>query len=176
MWLNLSGCETLRHKLKNGKKCIFCVFRPFLSLCWTASRPDRLSQINQHSAHSKVLLLRAYLKVIFHETMVFSFILGSNRPNQMPRGIRENFCTPRGAQGEGEYRTPNLGSQREQITGATYLIPIWPLLCMIPWYHSIIDCSHCINSQKIHKFLTPLRYNWLLLLKMSTQSRYESSM
>ena len=76
------------------------------------------------SAHSKVLLLRAYLKVIFHETMVFSFILGSNTPNQMPRGIRENFCTPRGAQGEGEYRTPNLGSQREQITGATYLIPI----------------------------------------------------
>ena len=33
------------------------------------------------SAHSKVLLLRAYLKVIFHENIVFSFILGSNGPN-----------------------------------------------------------------------------------------------
>ena len=31
---------------KIGKKCIFCVFRPFLSLCRTASQPDRLSHIN----------------------------------------------------------------------------------------------------------------------------------
>ena len=31
---------------KTGKKCIFCVFRPFLSLCRTASRPYRLSHIN----------------------------------------------------------------------------------------------------------------------------------
>ena len=54
-----------------------------------------------HTAHSKVLLLRAYLKVTFHETMAFSFILGSNRPNQMPRGISENFCTPRGARVRG---------------------------------------------------------------------------
>ena len=30
---------------KTGKKCIFCVFRPFLSLCRTASRPYRLSHI-----------------------------------------------------------------------------------------------------------------------------------
>ena len=29
-----------------GKKCIFCVFRPFLSLCLTASRPYRLSHYN----------------------------------------------------------------------------------------------------------------------------------
>ena len=31
---------------KTGKICIFCVFRPFLSLCWTASRPYRLSHTN----------------------------------------------------------------------------------------------------------------------------------
>ena len=31
---------------KTGKKCIFCVFRPFLSLCRRASRPYWLSQIN----------------------------------------------------------------------------------------------------------------------------------
>ena len=31
---------------KTGKKCIFCVFRPFLSLCRTASPPHRLSYIN----------------------------------------------------------------------------------------------------------------------------------
>ena len=31
---------------KTGKKCIFCVFRLFLSLCRTASRPYRLSYIN----------------------------------------------------------------------------------------------------------------------------------
>ena len=31
---------------KIGKKCIFCVFMLFLSLCWTASRPYRLSYIN----------------------------------------------------------------------------------------------------------------------------------
>ena len=31
---------------KTGKKCIFCVFRPFLSLCRTASRPYRLSHTN----------------------------------------------------------------------------------------------------------------------------------
>ena len=88
--------------------------------------------------------------------------MGSNRPNQIPWGIRENFCTPGGAWGRKEHRMPNLGSQREQITGATYLILIWPLLCMIPWYHSIIDCSHCIKFQKIHKFLILLRYKYLL--------------
>ena len=60
-----------------------------------------VSKQPSHTAHSKVLLLRAYLKVTFHETMAFSFILGSNRPNQMPRGISENFCTPRGARGRG---------------------------------------------------------------------------
>ena len=27
---------------KTGKKCIFCVFRPFLTLCWTTSQPYRL--------------------------------------------------------------------------------------------------------------------------------------
>ena len=31
---------------KTGNKCIFCVFRPFLSLCRTASRPHRLSHTN----------------------------------------------------------------------------------------------------------------------------------
>ena len=31
---------------KTGKKCIFCVFRPFLSICRTASRPYRLSHID----------------------------------------------------------------------------------------------------------------------------------
>ena len=31
---------------KTGKKCIFCVFRLFLSLCRTASRPYRLNHIN----------------------------------------------------------------------------------------------------------------------------------
>ena len=31
---------------KTGKKCIFCVFRLFLSLCQTASRPHRLSHTN----------------------------------------------------------------------------------------------------------------------------------
>ena len=31
---------------KTGKKCIFCVFRPFLSLCQTASRPYRFTSIN----------------------------------------------------------------------------------------------------------------------------------
>ena len=80
--------------------------------------PDDLKKVSKrrkwparfHTAHSKVLLLRAYLKVTFHETMAFSFILGSNRPNQMPRGISENFCTPRGAWGRGEHRVPNLGS------------------------------------------------------------------
>jgi hypothetical protein len=30
---------------KTGKKCIFCVFRPFLSLCRPASRPYGLKQI-----------------------------------------------------------------------------------------------------------------------------------
>ena len=31
---------------KTGKKCSFCVFRQFLSLCWTASQPYRFSHIN----------------------------------------------------------------------------------------------------------------------------------
>ena len=31
---------------KTAQKCLFCVFRPFLSLCRTASRPYRLSQTN----------------------------------------------------------------------------------------------------------------------------------
>ena len=31
---------------KTGKKCIFCVFRSFLSLCRTASLPYRLSHIS----------------------------------------------------------------------------------------------------------------------------------
>ena len=31
---------------KMGKKCIFCVFRLFLSLCQTVSRPYRLSHTN----------------------------------------------------------------------------------------------------------------------------------
>ena len=31
---------------KTSKKCIFCVFRPFLSLCQTVSQPYRLSHIN----------------------------------------------------------------------------------------------------------------------------------
>ena len=31
---------------KTGKKCIFCVFRPFLSLCRIASQPYTLSHIN----------------------------------------------------------------------------------------------------------------------------------
>ena len=31
---------------ETAKKCLFCVFRPFLSLCRTASRPYGLSQIN----------------------------------------------------------------------------------------------------------------------------------
>ena len=34
-----------------------------------------------HTAHSKVLVLSAYLKVIFCENMGFSLILGSNGPN-----------------------------------------------------------------------------------------------
>ena len=33
-------------RAKAGKKCIFCVFRLFLPLCRTASRPYRLSYIN----------------------------------------------------------------------------------------------------------------------------------
>ena len=33
-------------RAKTGKKCIFCVFRLFLPLCRTASRPYRLSYIN----------------------------------------------------------------------------------------------------------------------------------
>ena len=33
-------------RAKTGKKCIFCVFRLFLPLCQTASRPDRLRYIN----------------------------------------------------------------------------------------------------------------------------------
>ena len=33
-------------RAKTGKKCIFCVFRLFLPLCQTASRPYRLSYIN----------------------------------------------------------------------------------------------------------------------------------
>ena len=31
---------------KTGKKCIFGVFRLFLCLCWTASKPYRLSHVN----------------------------------------------------------------------------------------------------------------------------------
>ena len=46
IWLNLYGHETVWHKLKNSQKCIFGVFWPFLSLCWTALRPYRLSPIN----------------------------------------------------------------------------------------------------------------------------------
>ena len=38
-WLSDIRSET-------AKKCLFCVFRPFLSLCRTASRPYGLSQIN----------------------------------------------------------------------------------------------------------------------------------
>ena len=33
-------------RAKTGKNCIFCVFRLFLPLCQTASRPYRLSNIN----------------------------------------------------------------------------------------------------------------------------------
>ena len=40
-----NGRETVRRKLKNRQKCIFCVFRLFLSLHRTASRPYRLSHI-----------------------------------------------------------------------------------------------------------------------------------
>ena len=48
MGLNLCGHEAVWNKKKTGKKCIFWVFRPFLSFCCTASRPYRLSHINAH--------------------------------------------------------------------------------------------------------------------------------
>ena len=46
MLLNLYGHEDVRHKLNDRQKSIFCVFKPFLSLCQTHSRPYRLSNMN----------------------------------------------------------------------------------------------------------------------------------
>ena len=46
LWLNLYGREAVRHKLKNRQKVLFCIFRPFLSLCWIVSQPYRLSHNN----------------------------------------------------------------------------------------------------------------------------------
>ena len=46
IWLNLYGCETVRNKLKNGLKTQKMHFCLFLSLCRTASRSCRLSNIN----------------------------------------------------------------------------------------------------------------------------------
>ena len=43
LWLNLYGCEAVRRKLKNRQKVHFFVFRLFLSLHRTTSRPYRLS-------------------------------------------------------------------------------------------------------------------------------------
>ena len=44
---HLYGCEAVRHiSSETGKRCIFCGFRQFLSLCRTASQPYRLSHTN----------------------------------------------------------------------------------------------------------------------------------
>ena len=52
---------------KTGKKCIFGVFRPFLSLCQTASRPYSLSHINVLGINQSILLsqepIHEFLKI-----------------------------------------------------------------------------------------------------------------
>ena len=63
---------------KTGKKCIFCVFRPFLSLCRPASRPHGLSKTmpfasinptnprtNPWNFHEKILRIDEALKMTF---------------------------------------------------------------------------------------------------------------
>ena len=75
-----------------------------------------------YTAHSKVLLLRAYLKVIYNETMAFSFILGSNKPNQMPWGIRKKFCTP-GVHGGGGSIGCQIWGLRESKLQVTFRYP-----------------------------------------------------
>ena len=53
MWLNLYGHEAVRHGSKIGKKRIFCVFRPFLSLCPTTSWPYSKLALIDRNIHAK---------------------------------------------------------------------------------------------------------------------------
>ena len=46
-WLNLYGCESVWHKSKNSLK-------HQKSICWTASRPYRLSHINALYINSEI--------------------------------------------------------------------------------------------------------------------------
>ena len=45
MWLNLYGREALRVSSIIGKKCIYCVFRPFLSYCIASINPTKGTSI-----------------------------------------------------------------------------------------------------------------------------------
>ena len=46
MWLNLYGCQAVRHKLKKGAKSLKITFSPFLSLRRTAWRAYKLRKIH----------------------------------------------------------------------------------------------------------------------------------
>ena len=62
MWLNLHCWETVRRKLKNRQKCIFCVFCLFLSLCRTASQPY---EAHHCPLHQSILLTQGPIHEIF---------------------------------------------------------------------------------------------------------------
>ena len=72
MWLNLYGREAVRHKLKNGLKqakiAFFCVFRPFLSSCRTASRNTVYVQAAAYNGARTVFCAGPNVHVVHNST------------------------------------------------------------------------------------------------------------
>ena len=64
MVVRLSGVSS-----KTGKKCIFCVFRLFLRLCQTASKPYRFSHINVLCINQSYLLTQGSIPDIFEKIL-----------------------------------------------------------------------------------------------------------
>ena len=93
---------------KTGKKCIFCVFRLFLSLCLTASRPYRLSHTNALFASinpsnqrtnpwnfwEKILRIGGTGKWVFFLVGHFEFFLLHSHENMVSKNFSKFWWLP----------------------------------------------------------------------------------
>jgi hypothetical protein len=86
MWLNLYGWETVRHKLKNRQKCIFCVLgcfwayvgQPHDQIDWATSMP--FPSINSTNPRTNLwnfreifLRIGDFEKLSFFESAILNF-------------------------------------------------------------------------------------------------------
>ena len=79
---------------KTGKKCIFCVFRPFLSLCRPASRTYGLSKINALRINQLPILRRRSLWTRFHDFFFVSNLPEISTISPGTISLARIFCTP----------------------------------------------------------------------------------